>query len=53
MIKYNIEYKDKGGFGCGMYIEAPSEHLAIIKLVEILLQEDNYMSELIDINKTI
>ena len=49
MKKYNIEYKDGGDFGCGMEIEAPSRHLAIIKLVEILLKEDNYMSRLIDI----
>tara|TARA_Y100001938_G_C7739352_1_gene258567 strand:+ start:293 stop:454 length:162 start_codon:yes stop_codon:yes gene_type:complete len=50
-MKYNIEYKDKSDFGCGMTIEAPSEHLAIIRLVEILLKEDNYMSKLTNIYK--
>ena len=49
MNKYNIEYKDGGDFGYGMEIEAGCEHEAIIKLVKILLEEDNYMSRLIDI----
>ena len=53
MIKYNIEYKDKGDFGCGMEIEANSMHEAIIKLVKILLEEDDYMSKLIEINEII
>ena len=51
MRKYNIEYKDGGDFGCGMDIEAPSMHDAIIKLVKILLEQDNYMSKLIEVNE--
>ena len=51
MRKYFIEYKDGGDFGCGMEIEAQSEHDAIIELVKDLLEEDNYMSKLIDIHE--
>ena len=53
MTKYNIEYRDKSDFGCGITIEATSEHEAIIKLVKILLVDNDYMSRLIDINKII
>tara|TARA_R100001463_G_scaffold49232_3_gene98946 strand:- start:945 stop:1106 length:162 start_codon:yes stop_codon:yes gene_type:complete len=51
MRKYNIEYKDRSDFGCGMEVEAQSMHEAVIELVKILLKQDNYMSELLEINE--
>ena len=53
MTKYNIEYRDKSDFGCGITIEAECEQEAILKLVKILLVDNDYMSRLIDINKII
>ena len=51
MNKYFIEYKDECGFGCGYDIEAQNEHLAVMKLVEILTKEDSYMSQLISVTQ--
>ena len=47
MKKWMVEYKDRSDFGCGVEIMAPSEHLAIIRLVELLLEEDDFMSRLL------
>ena len=51
MKLYYIEYKNKGDYSFGEEIEAPSEHLAMIKLVEILLSEDDYISRLDNITE--
>ena len=49
MKKWMVEYKDRSDFGCGVEIMAPSEHLAIIRLVELLLEEDDFMSRLLSV----
>jgi len=51
MKKYFLEYKDRGGYGCGQEIMALSEDHAV-RLVQMeLLDEDNYMSRLIDVQE--
>jgi len=51
MKKYFLEYKDRGGYGCGQEIMALSEDHAV-RLVQMeLIDEDNYMSRLIDVQE--
>ena len=49
MKKWEIEFKDGGGYGCGQIIEGKDEREAIQKLQLELIEEDDYMSKLVSI----
>ena len=52
MKTYIIKYKDSGGYGCG--IEMPGyidESEAIKHLVKILQEDDDYFTEIIDVEE--
>ena len=51
MKTYSVEYKDRGGYGVGEEVEATDEHEAIMIVVRDLLEEDNYMNEIIDVRE--
>ena len=51
MKNYEIEYKDCTGMRCGVEIEAVSEKEAIKHCQQTLLLEDDYMTQLIDIQE--
>ena len=51
MKKYEIEYKDCTSMRCGVEIEALSEKEAIQRLQYILIDEGDYMTQLIDIQE--
>ena len=49
MKTYSVEYKDRGGYGCGEEVEASSEDQAV-KVVQMeLITEGDYMTELRDV----
>jgi hypothetical protein len=49
MKKYEIEYKDCTSMRCGVEIAAISEKEAIINLQQGLIDDGDYMTELIDV----
>ena len=51
MKKYEIEYRDCISMRCGVEIEAVSEKEAIKHCQQTLLLEDDYMTQLIDIQE--
>ena len=51
MKKYEIEYKDSIGMRCGVNIKALHEKEAIINLQQTLIEEGDYMTQLIDIQE--
>ena len=51
MKKYEIEYKDCISMRCGVEIEALSEKEAIIILQQELIEDGDYMTQLIDIQE--
>ena len=51
MKNYEIEYRDCTGMRCGVEIEALSEKEAIHRLQYILIDEGDYMTQLIDIQE--
>ena len=51
MKKYEIEYKDCTSMRCGVEIEALSEKEAIIILQQELIEDGDYMTQLIDIQE--
>ena len=51
MKNYEIEYRDCTGMRCGVEIEAVSEKEAIKHCQQTLLLEDDYMTQLIDIQE--
>ena len=53
MKTYSVEYKDRGGYGVGEEVEATDEHEAIMIVVRDLLEEDNYMNEIIDVRELV
>ena len=51
MKTYSVEYKDRGGYGCGEEVEASSEDQAV-KVVQMeLIREGDYMTELRDVRE--
>ena len=51
MKKYEIEYRDCISMRCGVEIEALSEKEAIIILQKELIEDGDYMTQLIDIQE--
>ena len=51
MKKYEIEYRDCISMRCGVEIEAVGEKEAIIILQQELIEEGDYMTQLIDIQE--
>ena len=51
MKKYEIEYKDCTGMMCGVEVKSVSEDKAIRNLQLELIKNDNYMTQLIDIQE--
>ena len=51
MKKYEIEYKDCIGMRCGVEIEALHEKEAIINLQKELIEDGDYMTELISVEE--
>jgi hypothetical protein len=51
MKRFEIEYRDCTGMRCGVEIEALSEKEAIHRLQYILIDEGDYMTQLIDIQE--
>ena len=51
MKKYEIEYRDCTGMRCGVEIEALLEKEAIINLQQELIDDGDYMTELISIDE--
>jgi len=51
MKKYEIEYKDCTGMICGVEVKSVSEDKAIRNLQLELIKNDNYMTQLIDIQE--
>ena len=49
MKKYNIEYKDWSGFGCGEIVEGKDSKDAIQKLQLELIKEGNLMTKLVEV----
>ena len=53
MKTYSVEYKDRGGYGCGEEVEASSEDQAV-KVVQMeLIKEGGYMAELSSVDEVI
>ena len=49
MKKWMVEYKDRGGYGCGEEVEAIDENHAI-RIVQMgLLDDDDFMSRLVQV----
>jgi hypothetical protein len=53
MKNYEIEYRDCTGMRCGVEIEALSEKEAIQRLQYILLDEGDYMTQLLTTEEVI
>ena len=53
MKKYEIEYRDCTGMRCGVEIEALHEKEAIINLQQELIEEGDYMTELISVDENV
>ena len=51
MKKYEIEYKDCTGMMCGVEVKSVSEDKAIRNLQLELIKNDDYMTQLIDIQE--
>ena len=51
MRKYMIKYKDRSGFGVGEEITAMGEHEAVQLLQSQLIDEDDYMTELVSVEE--
>ena len=51
MKKYEIEYRDCTSMRCGVEIEAVGEKEAIIILQQELIEEGDYMTELISVDE--
>jgi len=51
MKNYEIEYKDCTSMRCGVEIEALHEKEAIINLQKELIEDGDYMTQLIDIQE--
>ena len=51
MKKYEIEYRDCTSMRCGVEIEALHEKEAIINLQKELIEDGDYMTQLIDIQE--
>ena len=51
MKKYEIEYRDCTGMRCGVEIEALHEKEAVINLQQELIEEGDYMTELISVDE--
>ena len=51
MKNYEIEYRDCTGMKCGVKIEALHEKEAIINLQKELIEDGDYMTQLIDIQE--
>ena len=51
MKNYEIEYKDCTGMRCGVEIKALHEKEAIINLQQELIEDGDYMTQLIDIQE--
>ena len=51
MKKYEIEYRDCTSMRCGVEIKALHEKEAIINLQKELIKDDDYMTQLIDIQE--
>ena len=51
MKKYEIEYRDCTGMRCGVEVEALSEKEAIIIYQQELIEEGDYMTELISVDE--
>jgi len=51
MKKYEIEYKDCTGMRCGVEIKAVHEKTAIQILQQDLIEDGDYMTQLIDIQE--
>ena len=47
--KWFVEYKNSGGFGEGMEVEGASEHDAILNVVDILREDCDFISKLVDV----
>tara|TARA_R100000988_G_C3970638_1_gene151273 strand:- start:193 stop:363 length:171 start_codon:yes stop_codon:yes gene_type:complete len=53
MKNYEIEYRDCTGMRCGVEIEAVSEKKAIIKLQQELIEDGDYMTQLLTTEEVI
>tara|TARA_R100001163_G_scaffold3275_2_gene4917 strand:+ start:975 stop:1145 length:171 start_codon:yes stop_codon:yes gene_type:complete len=51
MKKYEIEYRDCTSMRCGVEIKALHEKEAIINLQKELIEDGDYMTQLIDIQE--
>ena len=51
MKKYEIEYKDCTGMRCGVEVKAVHEKTAIQNLQSDLIEDGDYMTQLIDIQE--
>jgi len=51
MKKYGIEYRDCTGMRCGVEIEALHEKEAIINYQQELIEDGDYMTELISVDE--
>ena len=51
MKKYEIEYRDCTGMRCGVEVDALSEKEAIIIYQQELIEEGDYMTELISVDE--
>jgi len=49
MKKWMVEYKDRGGYGCGEEVEAIDENHAIRIVQMILLDDNDFMSRLVEV----
>ena len=49
--KWMVEYKNSGGFGEGMEVEGASEHDAILNVVDILREDCDFISKLVNVEE--
>ena len=49
--KWFVEYKNSGGFGEGMEVNGASEHDAILSVVDILREDCDFISRIIDVKE--
>ena len=47
--KWFVKYKNSGGFGEGIEVYGASEHDAILEVVDILREDCDFISKLVDV----
>ena len=49
--KWFVRYKNSGGFGDGIEVKGASEHDAILNVVDILREDCDFISKLVNVKE--